>query len=108
MSITVQPRVMPSITHATAVALVAAARAATAELKIDVAVVITDAGGHLVAFERTDGAPFLTGDVAIRKAWTASSYGIATHVWNDYIADPEVAPLANLHGLMPVGFDVPG
>ena len=69
---------------------------------------ITDAGGHLVAFERTDGAPFLTGDVAIRKAWTASSYGIATHVWNDYIADPEVAPLANLHGLMPVGFDVPG
>ena len=99
MSSTVQPRVTPSITHAAALAL---------ELKIQVAVAITDAGGHLVAFERTDGAPFLTGDVAIRKAWTAFSYGIATHVWNDYIADPEVAPLANLHGLMPVGFDVPG
>ena len=34
MSSTAHPRVTPSITHATALALVAAARAATAELKI--------------------------------------------------------------------------
>ena len=92
-----------SITHAAAVALVAAARAAARELGIEVAVAVTDAGGHLTAFERTDGAPFLTGEVAINKAWTAASYGIATHVWNGYIADPKVAPLANVPRLIPVG-----
>ena len=81
----------------------AAARVAAGELGIEVAVAVTDAGAHLTAFERTDGAPFLTGEVAISKAWTADSYGVATHVWNGYIADPKVAPLANMLGLMPVG-----
>lgn len=92
-----------SVTRAAAAALVAAARAAATELGIEVAVAVTDAGGHLTAFERTDGAPFLTGEVAIGKAWTAASYGVATHVWNGYLADPKVAPLANVPGLMPVG-----
>ena len=90
-------------THSAAAALGAAARAAATELGIEVAVAVTDAGGHLTAFERTDGAPFLTGEVAIAKAWTAASYGVATHVWNGYLADPKVAPLANVPGLMPVG-----
>ena len=92
-----------AITHAAAVALIVAARAAATERGIKVAVAVTDAGGHLTAFERTDGAPFLTAEVAIGKAWTAASYGVATHVWNGYIADPKVAPLANVPGLMPVG-----
>ena len=106
MSSTAQPtRSFPaaSVTHAAAVALVAVAHATAAELEIELAVAVTDAGGHLVASERTDGAPFLTGEVAIRKAWTASPYGVASHVWNGYIADPRVAPLANVPGLMPVG-----
>ena len=106
MSSTAQPTrsfATASITRAAAVALVTAAHTAAAALKIELAVAVTDPGGHLVAFERTDGAPFLTGEVAIRKAWTASSYGVATHVWNGYIADPKVAPLANVPGLMPVG-----
>ena len=92
-----------TVTRAAAVALVAAARAAATSLGIEVAIAVTDAGGHLKAFERTDGAPFLTGQVAIGKAWTAASYGVATHTWNGYLADPKVAPLANVPGLVPVG-----
>ena len=75
----------------------------TGEHGIEVAVAVTDAGGHLTAFERTDGVPFLAGEVAINKAWTAASYGVATHVWNGYIADPKAVPLANVPRLMPVG-----
>ncbi len=92
-----------SITCDAAAALVAAARATAGDLGIEVAVAVTHAGGHLTAFERMDGAPFLTGEVAINKAWTAASYGVATHDWNRYVADPKVAPLANIPRLMPVG-----
>lgn len=92
-----------SVTRDAAAVLVAAARTAAGEHGIEVAVAVTDAGGHLTAFERMDGAPFLTGEVAINKAWTAASYGVATHDWNRYVADPKVAPLANIPRLMPVG-----
>jgi uncharacterized protein GlcG (DUF336 family) len=92
-----------AITHAAAVALVAAARAVAEELGTGVAVAVTDAGGHLTAFERQDGVPFLTAKVAIDKAWTAASFGVATHDWNRYITDPKIAPLANVPRLMPVG-----
>lgn len=92
-----------SINHAAAVALIAAACAAARDMGIEVAVAVTDAGGHLKAFERTDGAPFLTGEVAADKAWTAASFGVATHVWNSYVMDPKIAPLASLPRLMAVG-----
>ncbi len=92
-----------SVTRASAAALIEAAHASAKNIGIEVAVAVTDAGGHLKAFERPDGAPFLTGEVAIDKAWTAASYGIATHTWNGYISDPKVAPLATVPRLMPVG-----
>lgn len=34
---------------------------------------VADAGGHVVAFERRDGAPIATADIAIDKAWTAAT-----------------------------------
>ncbi|MBC8752181.1 heme-binding protein [Paraburkholderia sp. WC7.3b] len=63
--------------------------------------------GHLRAFERSDSVPFLTVDVAIDKAWTAASFGMATHQWNQYMAEPTVAPLAHHARLTPVGGGVP-
>jgi uncharacterized protein GlcG (DUF336 family) len=42
-------------------------------LKLTLAVV--DAAGHLLALHRMDGAPWITADVAIGKAWTAAAYG---------------------------------
>ena len=92
-----------SVSRDAAAALVEAALAAARELGFEAAVAVTDATGVLRAFERHDGAPFLTAEVAIDKAWTAASYGYPTHVWNAYVADPKVAPLANLPRMMPVG-----
>jgi uncharacterized protein GlcG (DUF336 family) len=93
----------PSISAEAARALVAEARAASAELGIAVTIAVTDAGGHLKVFDRADDAPFLTVDVAIDKAWTAASFGLATHVWNAILADSNVAPLAHRPRLVPVG-----
>ena len=99
---------MGSINRQAAAALIEAALAAARDIGIEAAVAITDATGNLRAFERTDGAPFLTVDVAIDKAWTASSFGYATHVWNDYItADPKVAPLAYRPRMVAVGGGYP-
>src|SRR5262245_28659216 len=86
-----------NINREAAAALVAAALAAAREIGIEIAVAVTDATGNLRAFERADGAPFLTASVAVDKAWTSASFGFPTHVWNDYVTnDPKVAPLAHL------------
>src|SRR5438128_139213 len=97
-----------SINREAAAALIDAALAAAREIGIEGAVAVTDATGNLRAFERTDGAPFLTVDVAIDKAWTASSFGFPTHVWNDYVtSDPKVAPLAYRPRMVAVGGGYP-
>ena len=95
------------ITLGAANALIEAVRTAAEEIGFEVAAAVTDAGGHLKAFERTDDAPFLAAEVAVDKAWTAASYRIATHVWNSYVADPQVAPLAHHPRLMAVGGGYP-
>ena len=101
MSASVQPtrslaRSFPtaSVSRAAAAALVDAALAAAAEAGFEAAVAVADATGALRAFARSDGAPFLTAEVAVDKAWTAASSGRPTHVWNMYVGDPKVAPLA--------------
>jgi uncharacterized protein GlcG (DUF336 family) len=96
-----------SVTRAAANALIEAAMKASRDIGFDAAVAVTDATGNLRAFQRADGAPFFTAEVAVSKAWTAASCGIATHVWNDYIADPKLAPLANVPKLMAVGGGLP-
>ena len=65
-----------SITSDAAHALIAAANAASRDIGIRVTIAVTDAGGHLSALARNDGAPFLSINVAIDKAWTATSSSI--------------------------------
>jgi uncharacterized protein GlcG (DUF336 family) len=96
-----------SVTCEAANALIEVAMKASRDLGFDAAVAVSDATGNLRAFQRADGAPFFTAEVAVSKAWTAASCGIATHVWNDYIADPKLAPLANVQKLMAVGGGLP-
>src|SRR4051812_47966365 len=90
------PKTIPtaSITSSAALSLLEAAREAAEKMGIEVATAITDAGGHLKAFERNDRVPFLTVDAAIDKAWTAASFGMGTHEWVAILANPEVAGLA--------------
>jgi uncharacterized protein GlcG (DUF336 family) len=65
------------------------------ELDKKVSIAITDEAGHLRAFHAMDGAAHLTIEIAQNKAYTASAFGMPTHVWWDFIKnDP---PL--LHGI---------
>lgn len=88
-------------------ALLSEARRACATRGFAATIAVTDAGGHLRAFERADSAPFLTVGVATDKAWTAVSFGMSTHRWNQYMAEPMVAPLAHHPRMTPVGGGVP-
>jgi uncharacterized protein GlcG (DUF336 family) len=97
----------PSITREAASALVEAARTACRDIGIEVAIAVTDTAGNLKAFERSDQAPFLTADVAIDKAWTAASFGLATHVWNAILTDSKVSQLAHRPRMVSVGGGCP-
>ena len=76
--------------------LIAAATAKATEMGLRMAIAVVDAGGALKAFRRMDGAPLLSTDIATNKAYTAAAYGLATHVWHDFIK--EDPPL--LHGIV--------
>ena len=63
----------------------AARRAATIGVPMDLAVV--DDGGHLIAFNRMDGAKLSSIDIAVSKAWTAACARRGTHEYAE-IAGP--------------------
>jgi uncharacterized protein GlcG (DUF336 family) len=68
--------------HAAYQAIGAAVQAAEAQgVRVNVAVV--DASGVLAAFLRMPGAPLHSVDIAIDKAYTAASFGLATSQWTD-------------------------
>jgi len=54
---------------ATARALIDGALAKARELELKLSIAVLDSGGHLVAFQRMDGAPPFTADVAHSKAY---------------------------------------
>jgi glc operon protein GlcG len=61
-----------------AMKLLQAAMAKARDMKVPQCIGVVDAGGHLLAFARMDGAYALSVDTALRKAQTAASYGVAT------------------------------
>jgi uncharacterized protein GlcG (DUF336 family) len=84
-----------SIDAETAKRAIDAAAAKATSLNLKMCIAITDDAGHLKAFLRMDGAPLLSLQIAQDKAYSASSFGIGTHLWHDFIKnDP---PL--LHGI---------
>jgi uncharacterized protein GlcG (DUF336 family) len=56
--------------------LCAAARAVASDQGLAMSFAVMDPGGHLLAFARMDGAPWVSADVAQGKAWTAAAYGV--------------------------------
>jgi len=58
----------------------AVAHAETLGIRINVAVV--DSGGTLAAFLRMPGAPLHSVEIAMDKAYTAVSFGLATSQWH--------------------------
>lgn len=85
-----------TITAEAAQKLIAAAEKKAEELKKAMVIAVCDEAGNLKAFSRMDGAPLLSVQIAQDKAYTAISFGVATHQWFDFIKnDP---PL--LHGIV--------
>lgn len=84
-----------TIDDKTAKRMLKAAVAKSEELKKKNSIAITNEAGQLKAFVSMDGAGHLTIGIAQDKAYTASAFGIPTHVWWDVVKnDP---PL--LHGI---------
>lgn len=85
-------RTVPALTNEAARAVVEAAIAAAEAAGGRFSIAVVDAAGHLNAFARMDGAPYITIQVAIDKAYTAAGFGMTTQGWHDFIKDD--APLA--------------
>jgi uncharacterized protein GlcG (DUF336 family) len=64
------------ITLERALTLIRAGEDAARAEGLALAFAVVDAGGHLVALHRMDGAPWIAPEVAIGKAWTAAAYGL--------------------------------
>jgi uncharacterized protein GlcG (DUF336 family) len=71
--------------------LVEAVASQAEDMKLSVNVAVVDSGGHLAAFLRMPGSAFHSIDIAINKAYTAMSFGLATSQWGP-IAD-SLSPL---------------
>jgi uncharacterized protein GlcG (DUF336 family) len=54
--------------------LIAAAEEEAGRQGLDLAFAVVDAGGHVVAVARMDGADWITPEVALGKAWTAAAF----------------------------------
>jgi uncharacterized protein GlcG (DUF336 family) len=61
-----------------AMKLLDAAMAKARDMQVPECIAVVDAGGHLLAFARMDGAFALSIDTALVKAMTAAFYGIPT------------------------------
>lgn len=76
--------------------ILAAAKAKATEMGKPMAIAVVDRTGELKAFVRMDGAPQLSVGIAQDKAYTATSFGISTADWYNFIKDDP--PL--LHGIV--------
>ncbi|MBS1129314.1 MAG: ATP:cob(I)alamin adenosyltransferase [Proteobacteria bacterium] len=70
---------------ASEIAVLALAEAALAGVNICVAVV--DRAGYPLVFKRQTGAPYHSIDIALDKAYTAVSFGLATGKWDRRLAE---------------------
>jgi uncharacterized protein GlcG (DUF336 family) len=69
-----------------AMKLVQAGMAKAREMNVPQCISVVDAGGHLLAFARMDGAFPLSVQTSLRKAQTAASHGVPTGDMADGIA----------------------
>ncbi len=86
VSVTVPTIAWPAAHHSMAVAV----RAAEA-MGVPINVAVVDACGVLVGFLRMPGAPLHSVDIAIDKAYTAASFGLATSQWHEVLQQHSAA-----------------
>lgn len=78
-----------NITHDEAVKALNAAVEKANTLKVPVSIAVVDGGGHLVSFARLDSAYGLI-DFAIKKARTASMFGVDSDIMGDIISGAQI------------------
>lgn len=98
-----------SLTTDRARAVIAAAEAKAWEMGVPVVVAVLDAGVHLKAFTRMDGAPLASIDIALKKARTAALFRVDSDAVWEYCKPGAPAPGLELTngGLAPFGGGVP-
>ncbi len=85
-----------SITSEAAAEVLRGAADKARAMGVPMVIAVVDESGVLKAFNRMDGAPLLSVELAKDKAYTSAAYGLPTHAWFDFIKnDP---PL--LHGIV--------
>ena len=97
------------LTSSQASAVIAAAEARASSIGVPVIVAVVDAGVHLKAFARMDGAVLGSIDIAIKKARTSALFQANSEsVW-EYCKPGAPAPALELtnDGLAPFGGGVP-
>src|SRR3954465_7932801 len=67
--------------------LIAAAEAEAREQALALSFAVVDAGGHVVAIARMDGADWITPEVALGKAWTAAAFRAPSAAQGDKAKD---------------------
>ena len=77
-----------SLTYAGARVALDAALDRAAEIGVAVNVSVCDVAGHQLAFARMDGAPLLSGSLAVDKAYSVAAFGgLPTSRWFGLIED---------------------
>ncbi len=85
-----------NLTLAGAQRAVNAAITAAQHIGVAACIVVCDRGGHPLATARMDGAPVLSMDIALNKAWTVTMFnGVPTAAWWSMIKDEP----ALVHGI---------
>lgn len=70
---------------------VSAALAHARHIGARVNISVVDGAGLPAAFVRMPGAPLHSVDIAVDKAYTAASFGLATHAWSDALQSHSAA-----------------
>lgn len=99
---------MPRIDARIAASAIEAVRQRALQRGVAVTVAVADAGGHLLALTRMDGALLVTTEVAQVKARTAVAFGAATAnlPWNQPVAGPIADAVSFPVCLLPGGVPV--
>jgi glc operon protein GlcG len=86
-----------SVTAEVARRAVDLARGAAQELAVAVCIAVADSAGHLVVFERMDGAPLMSAQLAQDKAYSVCAFGgLPTDRWWPMLENEK----ALLHGIV--------
>lgn len=97
------------LTSSQARTVIAAAEAKAAAMAVPVIIAVVDAGVHLKAFSRMDGALLASIDIALKKARTSALFQANSETVWEYCKPGAPAPALELtnDGLAPFGGGVP-